>query len=80
MGAQGSGRTDETGAMVYDWLSRKANEDGEIETACANIAMEINKPLSTVQHAVNRLQKRGKIVMIGPREFVVVDMAGLDDM
>lgn len=68
-----------TADAVYGWLKQNADADGIVETICQTISTETGIPKSTVQHAVTRLQERGKLVLIAPRRFAVVELAELED-
>ena len=65
---------DNTGALVLDWMTSHADGDGVVEYGGPQIANALSKPQVTVQHALRRLEKRGKVYMLSFGRYVVVDL------
>lgn len=69
-----------TDLNVYNWMKNHADPDGMVHCAAANISLDLNQPLRTVQGALQRLEKQGEVYFIERGKFVVVAMASLDDI
>ena len=69
-----------TDLNVYNWMKNHADSDGMVHCAAANISLDLNQPLRTVQGALQRLEKQGEVYFLERGKFVVVAMASLDDI
>jgi len=59
---------------VYRWFERNADADGFVEVGCPTVAHGLKMPVRTVQGVVSRLEKQGKIYLIGYRRFAVTSL------
>lgn len=67
---------EDTAQKLYDWLYDHADEDGNVEASSPSIALQLGKPLRTVQGAAQRLEdKYGLIATIARGHYVVVEIA-----
>lgn len=65
---------------VFDYLCKNANADGYLETSSVAIAQTLECPERTIQYAMKRLEKWGKVVPIARKQYIVVHMASVDDI
>lgn len=77
---------DDTMRAVYGWMVAKSDPDGFVNAACGNVAVDLAKPLRTVQGAMRRLGAAGKVELLGrgngtncPPRWVVVEKAQEED-
>ena len=60
---------------VLNWLMRNADGDGFITISTNRIATELQRPRSTVQHALKRLDNTGVVVQLEPHRYAIVHLA-----
>lgn len=68
-------KPDAIGETIYSWMQRHSDADGNVEYPCTHIAEVMGKPLSTIQHAMTRLQGKGRVVSLNPHHFIVVKIS-----
>jgi len=60
---------------VLNWLVNNADGDGFVSVHTERIATELQRPRSTVRHAIKRLDNKGIVVQLEPHRYVVVHLA-----
>jgi DNA-binding IclR family transcriptional regulator len=68
-------KADPNGIAILEWMEQNADADGFITIRSRDIAIIMGLPLSTVQHAFTRLDRKGLVFQLSERRYAITRLA-----